>query len=49
MGDCEVKYFSDFLVFLVVVIVLLSCIGTPDIIDGVIYKLTGVKNWEVVK
>jgi hypothetical protein len=22
------------------------CVGSPDIIDGIVYKLTGVKLWE---
>lgn len=23
------------------------CWGSPDIVDGIVYKLTGVKTWEV--
>ena len=40
------KHFSEFLVCLVMVIAILVCVGSPDIIDSVVYKITGVKNWE---
>lgn len=32
---------------MIVCIILLCCLtaGEPDMIDGFIYKLTGVKNW----
>lgn len=30
----------------VVVLVSASCIGEPDLIDSIIYQMTGEKNWE---
>lgn len=27
-------------------LLVIFCLGEPDIIDGIVYKLTGVKLWE---
>lgn len=40
---------SDNLWFIIVLCLCLSTCGKPDLIDGVVYKLTGVKTWEQCK
>jgi hypothetical protein len=45
MSEKGYKFSTDFAEATILFICVL-CWGTPDIIDGIVYKLTGLKVWE---